>query len=207
MWSNLGDGLLRPPPFEPISLLLIQRIPKLCPFLPTFDQRHLRLSVQLQADAVNGHKKSFMLDSTLPLVDPRTVTSSDSSRPPFHIVPRQLPGYTKSRLRSSGLGMVVIFGSGTSADIYFTHSVCNICYKATSVKILESHCITFASPLNYSFKVQSMTVCPPSITSPALKEELGQKTGLSLIDCLHADVKHCLVNERVLAQKFEALLK
>ena len=159
-WWNLGDGLLPPPPSEPISLLLIQRIPKLCPFLPTFDQRHLRLSVQLQADAVNGHKKSFMLDSTLPLVDPRTVTSSDSSRPPFHIVPRQLPGYTKSRLRSSGLGMVVIFGSGTSADIYFTHSVCNICYKATSVKMLKSHCITFASLLKYvpqSSKYESLS--------------------------------------------------
>ena len=160
MWSNLGDGLLRPPPFEPISLLLIQRIPKLCPFLSTFDQRHLRLSVQLQADAVNGHKKSFMLDSTLPLVDPRTVTSSDSSRPPFHNVPRQLPGYTKSRLRSSRLGMVIIFGSGTSAEIYFTHSVCNICYKATSVNMLKSHCITFASLLKYvpqSSKYESLS--------------------------------------------------
>ena len=116
--------------------------------------------MQLHADAVNGHKKSFMFSPTLPLVDPRTVTSSDSSRPPFHIVPRQLPGYTKSRLRSSGLGMVVIFGSGTSADIYFTHSVCNICYKATSVKMLKSHCITFASLLKYvpqSSKYESLS--------------------------------------------------
>ena len=90
-----------------------------------------------------------MFSSTLPLVDPGTVTSSDSSRPPFHNVPRQLPGYTKSHWRSSGLGMVVIFGSGTSADIHFTHSVCYICYKATSLKILQSHCITFASLLKY----------------------------------------------------------
>ena len=86
---------------------------------------------------------------SLPLVDPRTVTSSDSSCPPFHNVSRQLPGYTKSRLRSSGLGMVIRFGSGTSADIYFTHYVCNICCKATSVKILKLHCITFAFPLKY----------------------------------------------------------
>ena len=107
------------------------------------------VSVQLHADAVNGHTKSFMFSSTLPLVDPRTVTSSDSSRPPFHNFPRQLPGYTKSRLRSSGSGMIIIFGSGTSADIYFTHYVCNICCKATSVKILKLHCITFAFPLKY----------------------------------------------------------
>ena len=45
--------------------------------------------------------------------------------------------------------MVIIFGSCTSADIYFTHYVCNICCKATSVKILRLHCITFAFPLKY----------------------------------------------------------
>ena len=40
-----------------------------------------------------------------------------------------------------------------------------------------------------SLKAQSMTVCPKFIASPALKEEFGQKTGLSLIICPNSNVK------------------